>query len=367
MSIVNGSDDVINLVNSIEDLYAKIWAFGLHNLSNEVLGYATKMNQLKVQEVKINELIKELEIGKQLKGDIEIVRAEVKQSQDEITLLVSQAKTDADGVAAHYQRSNDVLQATTALQSNIDIQNTAISKLAAESKLSAAEITSMKERITEFFGLIDQHKTDIATTKSNAEGTIKANTEATNKLIKNLGDLEDQIKEQITRATGHSLFHSFQTRQGALLTSKLYWLIALGVLVAVSVAGTIYLATTTTQFNSLFFLKLSFSLPLIYAIAFCSVQYTRERKLEEEYAFKSNISISLVPYKDLVEKLVGDNPEEKAKFTSFIIESVNKVFTSPTKRVFDGDKRENQSAESIKQVKEMINAVVEPLRDFVRK
>jgi hypothetical protein len=108
-------------------------------------------------------------------------------------------------------------------------------------------------------------------------------------------------------------------------------------------------------------------LPLIYAIAFCSVQYTRERKLEEEYAFKSNISISLVPYKDLVEKLVGDNPEEKAKFTSFIIESVNKVFTSPMRRVFDHDKRDTQSAESIKQVKEMIGAVVEPLRDFVKK
>lgn len=74
---------------------------------------------------------------------------------------------------------------------------------------------------------------------------------------------------------------------------------------------------------------------LIFAIAFCTVQYGRERKLEEEYAFKSNISISLIPYQELVGKLtdVGES-SEKAKYTAFIIDSVNKVFTSPTERVF---------------------------------
>src|SRR5438874_3995807 len=36
-------------------------------------------------------------------------------------------------------------------------------------------------------------------------------------------------------------------------------------------------------YNAAFYLKLSISVPLIYAIAFCNVQYSRERRLEEEY------------------------------------------------------------------------------------
>jgi hypothetical protein len=64
-----------------------------------------------------------------------------------------------------------------------------------------------------------------------------------------------------------------------------------------------------------FYLKLSLSLPLIYAITFCTVQYSRERKLEEEYAFKSNISVSLDPYRELVEKLVDkQQPQDREKF-----------------------------------------------------
>ena len=58
------------------------------------------------------------------------------------------------------------------------------------------------------------------------------------------------------------------------------------------------------EYNAAFFLKLSISIPLIYGIAFCNVQYARERRLEEEYAFKSNISISLDPYQKLVGGLV---------------------------------------------------------------
>ena len=96
-----------------------------------------------------------------------------------------------------------------------------------------------------------------------------------------------------------------------------------------------------------FYLKLSISIPLIYAISFSTVQYSRERKLEEEYAFKSNISISLDPYQELVSrvmKIAVVDPEqaklEQAKFTAFIIESINKVFTSPTERVFESPQKE---------------------------
>ena len=121
----------------------------------------------------------------------------------------------------------------------------------------------------------------------------------------------------------------------------------LGVLVIVSIALSCWIMTSKEVLSVAFYLKLSISIPLIYAISFCTVQYSRERKLEEEYAFKSNISISLDPYQELVGRLMKlgvTDPEqaklEQAKFTAFIIESINKVFTSPTDRVFESPHKE---------------------------
>ena len=85
--------------------------------------------------------------------------------------------------------------------------------------------------------------------------------------------------------------------------------------------------------------KLSISLPIIYAIWFCSVQYSRERRLEGEHAFKASISISLDASRELVEKLiVRDKPEKMPKCTAVIIESVGRVFTLPTEIAFDHPK-----------------------------
>jgi hypothetical protein len=51
--LTNGKDTVIALEAAVEELTASIWNFQLHNLSGELLGYQTKMNQLKTQETLI--------------------------------------------------------------------------------------------------------------------------------------------------------------------------------------------------------------------------------------------------------------------------------------------------------------------------
>jgi hypothetical protein len=171
------------------------------------------------------------------------------------------------------------------------------------------------------------------------------------KLTKYLGELEARIHDSIERATGFTLFHSFQKRQIDLTRSKYIWAWALLLCVAASIALSCFLIHSLAgihEFNALFLIKLSISLPIIFAITFCSVQYAKERRLEEEYAFKSNISISLEPYRKLVGSLVNlEDPEERAKYTAFIIASINKVFTSPTGLVFDSDEKDGETAKGL--------------------
>jgi hypothetical protein len=151
--------------------------------------------------------------------------------------------------------------------------------------------------------------------------------------------------------------------------SKNFWAIALGCVVGVSIGLSIWFIyylnhlPPNEAFGPVFYLKLSISLPIIYAITFCSLQYSRERRLEEEYAFKSSISISLEPYQKLVEGLVNkQNPEEVAKYTAFIIESVGRVFTSPTGVIFDDSPKDSQAEGVVHAAEGIVKAVGDVLK-----
>ncbi len=363
--LAGGADEVVNLAAAIEQLNAAMWQYGLHNLSKEVLGYQTKMNQLKHEEVALKKAKTELESGLAVKEKLNDLLVEVQASTEELQSRLRAAGDHAEEISKHLARTVEADQKASAVLATLQQTDTTSTQLLATTKTSNAETLALEARIKEFHAEIDEYRDKIATTFTDAASGVKSNRAETTALITRLGELEDQIKEQIQKATGYSLFHSFQTRKEALIKSKRVWAIALMVLVACSIGLSLLVIYTTKDINSAFYLKLSMGLPLIYAISFCTIQYARERKLEEEYAFKSNVSISLVPYQELVKKLVDEkNSAEREKYTAFIIESVNKVFTSPTDRVFEGGGRQKGSLTN-KGMKQLIQTL-EPLLRVLR-
>jgi hypothetical protein len=199
-----------------------------------------------------------------------------------------------------------------------------------------------------------------------AEGSISAGEAELKRLVGSLDELEGRIRDAIERATGFTLFHSFQKRQQDIAEAKDFWAKALlaSVLISLTASGIFIFSLRYVQvYNAAFYLKLSISLPLIYAIAFCNVQYARERRLEEEYAFKSSISISLDPYQKLVGNLVDKTkPEELAKYTAFIIDSVNRVFTSPTGEIFESPGDRSSAEKLIKSLGDFIEPLLKVLK-----
>jgi uncharacterized coiled-coil DUF342 family protein len=494
--LVNGTDAVVNLEDAVEDLTASIWQFNLHNLSDQVLGFHNKMNQLKSLETRIRQVSREAEdfaslheravglleqvseiVGTAskrqaaLQGSIEMIDGTVKKvteydqkvsaltseiEQHEITAAKQlanskQAAADTEAIANKSKelqteieaarsalkdltsKTQEILTSTentfssqisgfsdkyeklsvsaeTGITSLTTKAEAAISELAAvtNTKLETANAaiqhnaTTVDTRLTQFmtestgrltqseaaqearvvaqlkdFNIKSQELTTeftnnfTAMTKAlseKAEGQIQASDAEVKRLVSQLDELEGRIRVAIDKATGYSLFHSFQKRQLDIAKSKRFWGYMLGVLVLVSlIASAVFIWSLqfVHEYNAAFFLKLSISIPLIYGIAFCNVQYSRERRLEEEYAFKSNISISLDPYQKLVAGLVDKTkPEELAKYTAFVIDSVNRVFTSPTERIFDDHSAEGTSAEKL--IKAMGN-FIEPLVKALKK
>jgi chromosome segregation ATPase len=494
-ALVNGTDAVINLEDAVEELTASIWQFNLHNLSDQVLGFHNKMNQLKSLETRIRQVsreagefastheraralleqisevsvaattqrtslqssveavdgivkktteqdqklsaiavqieqyetatAKQLANSKQAAADTEAIASKSKELQTEIDAaraslkeLTSQTQvlltSTENAITSHLSTFNEkYAQFSTEIQTGMsDLSKKTEASIAAstadsKAKFESAEVAlqhsgaTMESRISElvkessgrlseleksqearFAGQLNesgakiqeittQFTKDFAAVTQDfsdrSEAKIQASDAEAKRLVSQLDELEGRIKDSIDKATGYTLFHSFQKRQLDIADSKRFWGYMLGALVLVSLCASgvfIWSLQYVHEYNAAFFLKLSISIPLIYGIAFCNVQYARERRLEEEYAFKSNISISLDPYQKLVAGSVDKTkPEELAKYTAFLIDSVNRVFTSPTERIFEDHSADKTSAEKlIKALGGFIDPLVKALK-----
>ena len=105
----------------------------------------------------------------------------------------------------------------------------------------------------------------------------------------------------------------------------------IGASILLLVLGAAYIAWLAQRSEVLsyaFLLKFSVSLPVIYWLIFSTRQYTKSKRLEEEYAFKSVISLSLEAYRVLIKKESGE--PTKQEVVPFITEAVEKIFSSPS-------------------------------------
>jgi hypothetical protein len=493
-NLIGGVDEIVNLTTAIEVLNTSIWKYGLHNLSDEVLGYQKKLNQLKNQELQISKLTTQLGTAsgaaekaetaaadtQQMKVQAETLLEQVKQSNTSSASLLAQIResdTKASALFATIQQNekqsgelassiktanNDLLaldgsirkfygevdeyrrkitQSSDDASTLITNSESTIKKLADDgsakvdeairslqegSKETIDELTSRIEEATDaskadsktaiddltakidakiaedeqaFSALTSTSKANITTFQTGIQGrltevleefgtssskaindanekvtdleeqlakrseeTIELNEKKTVALIADLAKLKDQIGQQIQQATGFQLFGAFQSRQNEIARSKNIWVYAIAALVAISAGVTVWIAHEAQFYsvnNFAFWVKLSLTVPLGFAITFCTVQYGRERRLEEEYAFKSSISVSLNPYRDLVHSILEkDGQVDQSKYTEFVISSVTNVFTPPTDKVFDSEKKSTFTQKTFRQTAEIIGTAV---------
>ncbi len=370
--ILGGSQQHSHLISSIDKLYSWLWKHRLLEINDEEINYLEKLNQLKSIEGEALRIVSEIKSTLALRDDLKNVldTANTLSSDAESNLVkATEALTKIEKVLAN---STAFEQQISAVEKTVEETRTKVLSNATSAAESETEVTRIENRIREFFAAIDDNKTKLETALSetkaelsklttSASTTLATHAKDTQSLIKELKELESEIADAIKKATGFSLFHSFQTRRDSLRYSRIFWLFATLALSFVAVFLAYSIATTNipSEWDIALALKVLTGIPLAFVIWFCSMQYGRERRLEEEYAFKSNISISLVPYKDLVQEFVTDGNSQK--FFDFLIQSVSEVFVSPTEKVFQKDRGVLFSSKSLKTV-EAITKLVQDIK-----
>jgi hypothetical protein len=340
-TIKTANNELLAMDVNIRKFYAEVGEY--RNKIDETTKNADAV--IKTTETKIGEYLVET-TTKVDATSTQMTKAQV----DAIRALTSKIEEAATQGEAALAKSNATLTSSTEkLQSDTEARLKIVLDKTSESTTSFLSAAEAK---------LEQAQLEL---DARSAETITGNEKKTKLLLEDLNTLKEQIKEQIQQATGFALFGAFQSRQNEISKAKAYWVWAIGILVFVSAAVTAWIAHEAQSYSAnsfAFWIKLSLTVPLAFAITFCTVQYSRERRLEEEYAFKSSISVSLNPYRDLIQSILKNEPGEQNKYADFVIEAVRNVFTPPTDKVFDAQQKEGLTAKTFKQTAEIIGTAV---------
>jgi hypothetical protein len=261
----------------------------------------------------------------------------LQQSRNAATATV-QAQEGAE--AARQQTTQFSQQAQQEL-TNATERNRLIEEVRGRASASEKDITSIQQGLKalytegeEFRKRItdteQQASTVIAEIKDSSKLTMNEYTTRIEALLKELEANEGRINHALDKATGVSLFDSFDKRRDTIGNGKWLWAKAAMLLGIITAAFIAYALFSCREITSILYIKLGLLFPMGALVWMCIAQYNHERRLEEEYAFKSNISLSLVPYKNLVATAFdSEDQASKGKYAQFLVDSVEHVFTPP--------------------------------------
>lgn len=335
-----------DLETRVDQLHSFLWQNNLIDRPKELPGYERKNKRLESLKRKGRRIIKELEQGLENREQLEALREQAESLKQQASKVAQEIQETRAELAEKEGEAQQNLQQIRTHSEEVSRVEEQAEKTLTRAKNSADEVGTLETDIKAFFEDIEEAREELDQIKEDTRALVDRNE-----------DLEQQVKDQLQRATGAALFQEFDKRRDALGTAKWVW----AALSLLSLVGTVIwgvvLADSAADPDAVFFVKLGATVPLLAVVVFCLSQYGRERRAEEEYAFKSALSLSLVPYKELVEDL--ETSQKDAEYAKFLTRTIGQIYESPrlSSKLGSSDD-ELISLGAVKKVTEIVEKVV---------
>lgn len=319
----------------------------LHNVDID------KINAAKEQTVLINNnLLKNVKSFTILKSQFEVKLNEIetfftskKQEMTEITSLLSEANIS-------YSKIIEL----TSLSANKDTEIDGILK-------------TIKSKVEIINDSIEEYEVNFSTIKNE---NLKLKTELETLLQKALDNLKkskdgnefiESNRAEIVRLTGMAadgaLGSKFDARQSKLTEGLSFWRNSVPGVTIMSILWVIVVFTCLTAKTENAWINLLINLlktsPSFILMGFVFNQYNKERNLQEEYAFKSAVAMTLTAYSNMLE-----NKDEEGNKTrqEMLLKSIEQLYNQP--RIHS----QTRESTSTNQLKEVIQSLSDVVRNF---
>tara|TARA_R110001632_G_scaffold218718_2_gene348044 strand:- start:1118 stop:2455 length:1338 start_codon:yes stop_codon:yes gene_type:complete len=311
-----------------EALKILLRGFNVRSFSERQIEFESEIEE--TRKIKL-ELQQELAEVKKLKTEIEENNLSIETKAEESNEKLDEIESQLDKII---KRKEELIEQSETLEEiNTDLYS--IKEKATENLeeivSSMTESKSNEKLITSFANKIQERDKRLGELEQNTEENNKKLNDYENErfsILEESKELIESAKKALNYKTAEGISASFQTQyDNANNKSVLGWWLfgAIICLISTILLGLWVLESTTTTNNvGLIIGRISLlPLPIIGAI-FCANQYTKQKNIIEDYAYKMVLSKSMVGFSEQLKKNGSESNEEYIHYIKTALEEIHK-------------------------------------------
>lgn len=379
----NNDFQAVNLENDFNNIYTWLVASDFASVVTRIdsLIYYQVINgfwdtsKVKVEKSKIDyeKLIRELTVVEEkLNGFIDKNKSLVDAfslSIESVNTFLIEKKGEFQVLSSNQQTSTVILQEIQGILADsrvkeAEIKNIAINQSALQTKIET-EFEAQKVFFEEYKGstkILTTELTDLVAETTSTLDRVTAKLEEFKLLDDYLAAKKIEIEKLAGFAADSSLGHSFNTRKKQLIRTSNTWL-TISILLMIGTGIWLSLVYTNDSLKphtgNIYFDIVLYAVKSAIAfviLGFAINQYSKERTLQEEYAFKEAVAVTINAYAD---QLQGETDADRRKM---IMDTIDKMYSSPK---IHSDKNNSLFGFRQKDVKDIVEKVLSEAKDFV--
>ena len=287
--------------------------------------------ELKIRESSLTKLEERAQLTiEHIDKRAEIANYTIKQLNEKVTelnQLIQQKRQEFNVLQNNQNQSNNLLNNISNANKNAEAYNATIEQIKNKCNDVLTDLEQKRDKVSSEQNEIDKQMASI----NNNLDTLETNMKEKIDLIQNGYDSVSSHVEEVRKMMGYiadgTLSHSFNKRKENIKRSEKLWMwISLGtlaLLIAWVCVVFIWLSANTGIIWADILINGIKAAPLAFAFGFALTEYSKERNLLEEYAFREAVAVTLTAY---LNQLDGEISEEQKRL---LTSTVEKLYTKP--------------------------------------
>lgn len=367
----------VNLQNDLSNVHSYLNSNQftvIEPILDKLIHYQIKNGFWNKSEIKSHPVdIEELKKHKTL---IDLNQKTLDKNLQEYNGLKTNLETTISGFNVFIEEKKQELTQITTLLSTANTQLTEINTIVSNATNKDTEIDgilkNIKDKVTTVSESITEYETDFTTIKKN-NSVLKLELETA--IAKALEDLKkskegiefiESNREEIVRLTGMaadgSLGSKFNQRQIKLEEGLTFWKWAVPIMSLITLIWIVVVFTCLSPHFENQWLNILINIiktsPAFVLLGFVFSQYKKERNLQEEYAFKSAVAMTLTAYSEMLSNADKDDNNSRQQM---LLKSIEMVYNQPQ---IHPVKSETLFSFNTKDLKETVGTLTDALKNI---
>jgi hypothetical protein len=345
-----------NYIEQFEYLKLTLRSYGVRNFSERQLEFDQECQNVLKLKIQFEEELKEI---RKIKAKIVAEEKKVIKNSENYEINSTTIISEIENVINQKTRLineastlHSVLESSKEILANIEEQETLVNNSSTNVKTNEKLVDSFASKVQDKDNRLTELEQEI---KKQKEKILDYEKERIS-ILNDANDLIEKAKQALNYKTAEGISASFKTRFDEASETKRYGWWIFGALVCISVAISlgIWVVNSDSETGLILGRISLIPLPIVGAI-FCAKQYTKQKNLIEDYAYKMVLAKAIVGFSEQLKKNdSGDNSE----YVHYIKTSLEEIHKDPLRKREREKNTKELSLDSIIDMAEKLKKVI---------